>query len=244
MNENENFLGMGLFFFAIVLIVVTGSILIFLNNKSKQENNIFNETKTISDDLKIDKSKDFIYYTGDEVISTSLNIIKKYPVINIKSDDALKITNEIKSYVDLVSKDIEKSDEEECEDNILEATTLEYATFNYQEYASLLIRETSYNCEDGFSSVSKVKGYTVNVTTGEYLDFTKLLKKYNLTFTEVIEKIKENLNSEIVQIEETIDNLKEQETFTSYIDEHGYFVLNYVVKTDEVDYNDTIILNG
>lgn len=46
-----------------------------------------------------------------------------------------------------------------------------------------------------------------------------------------------------IKIEETINDLKSQETYVIYIDEFGDLILNYVVKTTSLDYNDTITIN-
>lgn len=256
-EENSNYLGFGLFFFLIVVLVLLGSVLIFLNFKNKRSDRVIKDTNEIvlSDKMKKDKGKDFIYFTEEETISEDLNLVYKVPVINLNNDMATQINNEIKNYASTIKGSLQKGDTSLCinsSTDIYNLRFLEYAIYTYQEHTTLLIRESSYTCENGFSSANKVKSYTFNVLTGERLDFNSLLKKYNTTLTNILEKIRINLeeNQTIVdevpyiQIEETINALKEQETYVFYIDEFGDLALNYVVKTNSVDYNDTITING
>lgn len=256
-DEGSNYLGFGLFFFLIVLIIVGCSTLLFLNVRSKnQEKRVTGDNEvTISDKNKVDKKEDFIYFTDEEVLSEELNISYKRPIINLKSDAAKNINEEIKNYANTIKKTLEKGSSDACQyndtANILKTNFLEYATYTFQEFVTLLIRESEYTCAEGFSSTSKVKSYTFDVLSGERLSFQALLTKYGTTLTNVIEVVREHLNEEqtivegtpTILIEETIGALKEQETYVLYIDEFGDLILNYVVKTNSVDYNDTIVIN-
>ncbi len=257
-EESNNFLGFGLFFFLIVLIVLGGSYLIYTNFQNKQKEKIVdeNENVIVSDKNKEEKNKDFIYYTNEVVLSESLSLTSKFPVINLNSSDALNATNELKTYVESVNQTLKKQTEQtacvyENEEQIAETNYLDYGIYTYEEYITLLVLESNFNCETGFSASSKVKSYTFNVLTGKKLTTEELLLKYNTTLTQVLERIRQELESmnettsesESIQVEETLKNLKENETFVIYIDEFGNLVMNYVVKTNSVDYNDNIIIN-
>ena len=178
-EESSNYLGFGMFFLFIVLIVFVGSALLFWNvYKTRNDKvNLDNNDVVISDKNKIDKDKDFIYFIDEETISESLSIVNKYPIINLNSNDAKSITNEIKEYVDTIKSTLQKLDSVSvtCDygefDNIYKTNFLDYGIYSYQEYITLLIRESEYNCVDGISASSKVKSYTFNVLTGERLDF-------------------------------------------------------------------------
>ncbi len=251
-EESSNYLGFGLFFFLIVLIILLGSIFIFFNVRSKNTVASYEGTEQISDQLKKDKEKDYIYFKEDEIISEALNILYKVPVINLKSEEANAINNELKTYTSGVKNTLQKGDLQQCYEtsDIYKTNYLDYAVYSYQEYVTLLIRESEYNCEVGFSSTSKVKSYTFNVLSGKVLSFQDLLQKYDTTLTKVVEQIRIKLNEDQtiieeipnIKIEETINQLKAQETYVLYIDEFGDLLLNYVVKTNSVDYNDTIII--
>lgn len=258
MQENDNnYLGFGLFFFLIVLIILVCSMLLFLNVRNKNQEKIVTDTNevVISDKNKKDKSKDFIYFVDEETMSEELNLIYKVPVINLNSEDANRINDEIKSYAREIKGTLEKGDPSKCyyeePNDIFKTDYLDYAVYTYQEYVTLLIRESNYSCQNGFSSSSKVKAYTFDVLSGHLLSMDTLLSKYDMTLTKVLEQIRNNLNNEQtivdgipnIKIEETINDLKPQETYVIYIDEYGDLILNYVVKTTSLDYNDTITMN-
>lgn len=256
-EEGSNYLGFGLFFFIIVLIIAGCSILLFLNVRSKnQEKRVSEDNEvTISDKNKVDKKENFIYFTDEEILSEELNLSYKTPIINLKSESAKNINEEIKNYVNATKGTLQNGSSDACQynetSNILKTNFLEYATYTFQEFATLLIRESEYTCESGFSSTSKVKSYTFDVLSGERLSFQALITKYGTTLTNVLEMVRNHLNEEQtivdetpnILIEETIGTLKEQETYVLYIDEFGDLILNYVVKTNSVDYNDTIVVN-
>lgn len=256
-DEGGNYLGFGLFFFLIVLIIIGFSVLLFFNARNKTQEKQINKNDgiIISDKSKQDKSKDFVYFTDEEVISEELNLIYKIPILNLNSDSAKNSNKEIKNYAISTKETLQKGSSEVCEfnetANILKTNFLEYATYTFQEFVTLLIRESKYSCEEGFSSTSKVKAYTFDVLSGERVSFQNLLSKYGITLTNVLEEIRHHLNEEQtiidevpnILIEETIGALKEQETYVLYIDEFGDLILNYVVKTNSVDYNDTIVVN-
>ncbi len=249
-EESNNVLGFGLFFFFIVLIVVVGSALLYFNTKEKREQKIKSpeEELVISDKMKIDKTKDFIYYTEEETISSSLAITSKRPVFNLNSKDATEVNEEIASYVKQTKASLKKESDPTCtfqnEENIYETNFLDYGIYEYQEYISLVIRESNYSCLNGFSASSKVKAYTFNVLTGEKIESSDLFSLYHTTLTIALEKIQESLSTvPNVKLEETINGLKENDTFVIYIDEFGTLVMNYVVKTLDGDYNDTITIN-
>lgn len=258
MQENDsNYLGFGLFFFLIVLIILVCSMLLFLNVRNKNQEKIVTDTNevVVSDKNKKDKSKDFIYFIDEEIMSEELNLVYKMPVINLNSEDANRINEEIKSYATQIKGTLEKGDPSKCyyeePNDIFKTDYLDYAVYTYQEYVTLLIRESNYSCQNGFSSSSKVKSYTFDVLSGHLLSMDALLSKYDMTLTKVLEQIREHLNNEQtivdgipnIKIEETINDLKSQETYVIYIDEYGDLILNYVVKTTSLDYNDTITIN-
>ncbi len=256
-EENNNILGFGFFFFFIVLIVVGGSILVYLNiGKENQEKSTTGNNETQIDKMKLEKEKDFIYYTNEKIISESLSIVSKLPVINLNSDDAKNTTKELKNYVEEVNGTLKKNTENitcayQNDEQILETNFLDFGTYIYQEYVTLLIRESAYSCQNGFSVSSKIRAYTFNALTGKKLTTQELLAKYDTSLTNVLEKVKRTLSDsqtmndeeETIQIDETINNLKENETFVIYIDEYGDLIMNYVVKTSSVDYNDSITIN-
>ena len=77
-----------------------------------------------------------------------------------------------------------------------------------------------------------------------------LLTKYNLTKTLLNDQIRnhlkdtQNKNTEdTIDITKTLSNMQYNETYALYINDSAELEVKYIVKTDGVDYNDTIVLN-
>ena len=91
MNDTRNGIIYGmLFIFFIVCLIVGGFFAMeyFINdNKGKvetQEKIEKKEHEVVAKDLKIDNSKDYIYFTNDDIINEEYSI--SYPTININID--------------------------------------------------------------------------------------------------------------------------------------------------------------
>lgn len=168
------------------------------------------------------------------------------------SQDATDVTKKLKEEVDEIQKTlIPTSLENTCEDEldtIYSTHFLDYQVYTYKEFVTLVVQESLYTCEKGISVIQKLHSYTFNVLTGEQIEIANLLNQYDKTLTDAIQNVRKSLNTlqdeSSVQIEETIQNLKENDTYTIYIDQDGNLVMKYIVKTNLVDYNDTIVLNG
>lgn len=260
MNEDENsYIGFGFFFLFILGIVCFGSFLLYKNHTKKIQNAVTftnNEVK-INDEKKKDKEKDFIYYQEEVTVSKTLALVYKYPIINLDSNDATMITQSLKKLVDEKKNKIEKTKDSlvnsicnDTTDGIKNAPILDFAIYSYLEYTTLVLYESNYSCETGISAIQSMKSYTFNVLTGEYLTFSDLLTKYNTSFSNGVSLMQEVLHNnqvtlngiENIKVKETISNLKENDTYIFYIDELGELVMKYIVKTNTVDYNDTISL--
>ncbi len=256
MNEEENsYLGFSFFFLLILGIVCGGTFLIYRNHTEKLENRVMvaEEKEKVSDKLKKEKAKDFIYYQDEISISENLSMVYKYPVINLESEDAVSVTNELKNIINEKKASVEKISANEtytiCResiDNIKKAAVLDFGVFTYHEYVTLVLYESMYSCDSGVSNILKMRSYTFNVLTGKRLSSTDLLSLYNTSFTRGVTQIREELIKNQfennIKVEETINSLKENETYILYIAEDGELILKYIVKTNTVDYNDNISL--
>ncbi len=254
-EENNGYLGFALFFFFIVLLVVVGSILVYKNQKGKYDNTNHTENRILVEDkLKEDKDKDFIYYTSEEVISESLNFTMKKATINLKSESAKEANEELEEIYNQALTSVKKtSTENTCENDsdIYSTTTLNYANYTYGKYLTLLVSENVYSCQNEVEVPFKVYSYTFDGTTGNLIETENLLNDFSLTYTEVLQKIEEHLKENqsyvdgvpTIKIEETLNKLKENENYTIYIADTEKIVVNIIVKTSTVDYNDIIELN-
>jgi hypothetical protein len=244
-DEYHNYLGCAIFFFSIVIIVVLGSVTLYLNSKNKTNVSSLNDYTTVqSEKNKIDKEKDFIYYTDSK---EEAGLTYKKAVINIESDDALNVNSILSDLFIEASSSVSTTSDTVCEDgeSISSAKSLDYATYSYSKYSTITIMESNYSC--GESQISKISSYTFDVSTGKLISFDDLLKEYGLTYTEVLNKINSNLEEnqvdDNIKIENTLNELKENNTYIVYISNEGSLIVKYIVKTNSVDYNDVIEFN-
>lgn len=244
-DEKANYIGFILFFLSIILIVIVGSVTLYsVRNNEINKKKVINDEVVVTDKLKKDKSKDFLYYSDREEINKDFNIYYTYPIINIDSHDANNLNNILKNNVDEAKNNIIKNEE----GTIIEANAFEYTNYTYQEYLSILVDKNLY--KDEKTTLQKINSYTINLITGEEVTYEELLKKFDLTYTKVIDLIKENLEAnqtydgEVpnIKIDETINLLKDNNTYNIYINENGKLIVKYIVKTNDIDYNDIIIL--
>lgn len=253
-EENYSYIGFACFFFFIVIIVMVGSFILYRNNSVKLDDE--NATQiNINEKIKEDKTKELVYYTLEESASETLNLNYKKANININSDDAKTVNEELNKIYDEALSSIKKSNNTEliCESgsDIYSAISLDYAVYNYEDYITLLVAENNYSCSDGVFKPYKLHAYTFNINNGNIVSDEELITKYGLTYTKILEKIESHLNSqqtvidgiENINIGETLNKLKANETYAIYISETKKLVVKYIVKTNSVDYNDIIELN-
>ena len=254
-EENSNYLGFGCFFFFVVIIILVCSIILYNEQKFKIKTTDSNNSEVIlNEQIKKDKSKDFIYFSLEENISNQLSATLKKANININNKDADSINNVLSKIYDEALLSVKKSNEIEniCENgsDIYSYNSLDYA-FYYGDFITLLVSENNYNCTKEIEIPYKIQAYTFDSVTGKLKTFSDLLNNYNITYTEILEKLKNNLEEQQtiinevsnIKITETLNELKENENYAIYLSENKKLVMKYIVKTNTVDYNDIIELN-
>lgn len=256
-DEANGYLGFGIFFLIIALIVFIGSYTLYNDSFKKDEKNIetMENDKTKEKQLasvKIDKNKDLIYFQNEEVISEALGITYKEVAFNFKNSEVSSLQEKLQNEVVKLKEGLTKVETTEttCDDNIKKAFVRDYAIFTSDNYTSLIISDSDYTCENSFSIINKMQSYTFNNTDGKLLSEDELLKIFNLTKVEMLKKIENHLvdsqnenatGGEIINIPATINNLKYNENYMLYLNELGKLEVKYIVKSSLVDYNDTII---
>ena len=239
------------FFVYVVLFLGIGGYI--FTNKIINDKNKTSEPKVVkkAEDNKIDKNKDFIYYENASVISEGAEIDYRDVVINLKNQtvltDTLKKENErYKESIQHIS-DKELISEEIINynnDDIYAMNFRIYENYEYGNYLSLVVKDYNYTCFDG-STFSEVKSYIFDALNDKLLSEDDILSKYNLNMDEIKEQVKEKLTSdqkivdekELIKIDDTISNLDEH---ALYINEYGRLFISFLVKTTQVDYNESM----
>lgn len=251
-DDNSNYLGFAGFFLVIVFLVLLGSIFLYLGKKNNQSNNINKENSLLSSKIKDDQKQDYIYFSDEKTVSDSLPLTYKKAIINIKSDDAKSLNKKLtEKYNNAFKTVINKDDNHQCvnESDIFNSLVIDYTTYYYEGFITLLIRESDYSCNRTINNMpSKIESYTFDGNAGNLIEQEKLLEKFALDQNKVKEIIKNRLyelktNDESINIDNIINNLKINETYCIYISEEKELVVNYIVKTGTESYNDIIELN-
>ncbi len=259
MNEETNsYLGFGYFFLFILVIVVVGSFLVYQEKHEKvKEVQVPMIENSVSENKKLDRTKDFIYYDKEDWIVKELSLAYKYPVINLDSEDARNVTTRLTTMVNQKKSSLlpmsAKPESVECASSydIYQAEIVDFDVFSYQDYVTLVVYSSFYSCDSGISSILEMQSYPFSITTGERVSYEQLLKTYRTTFSEVTLLIRDALMESqtyvdgvpYIQIDETISLLEENKNYILFVDENGELVVKYIVKTNGVDYNDTISIS-
>lgn len=255
-ERNKAVVGGILFLLLILFIGIGGYIYTFKNNKHKE---ITTKTDNITDEYKKDKTKDYIYYTDENVISNDLQIVYKTPVINLYNTQTNAISSELSKENEKMISDIKKISQTENTtgneitfntDDIYSATYRIYEDYKYNEYVSLVITDVYYDCFKGINDYPNIKSYIFDVKNNERISNLDILSEYNITLSQVKEKIENKLNQdqtidnevETIKIDETLNNINDG-NYGLYIDNTGNLVIKYIVKSNQMNYNEIMIIN-
>ena len=231
MNREEKNTGSIIVFLTIVAILLGGGLYLITHKdiylkpheETKQE-----EKKSI----KIDDSKDYIYYTDIEVLDSDNSLEYKTININIDNSEAKAIQDELNSNMLNIKASLNKDDE----GNIISTDMVSYDYVINSKYISLGVTNFSYLQNEEQLTRSIVKHYVFDVTTGKLLTNRDILKKENITDQEVRVKIREYIkDDEDVDIDATLNS-----EYSLSISKDDKVVVNTVVKTSNMDYNVSI----
>jgi hypothetical protein len=262
--ESSNKVSAMLLAFVLVLFIAGGYILMYkVTNKSNvdiKENNKTDDEEIV--DLRIDNTKDYIYYENESEFFSLQDIIKSDVVLNFTTQTNLTATlkNEVASMFDASITKI--SDTTIPEGVEYQKNDLDYYSFKYREYSdnkfenyvSLVVLDYSYDIING-SKIESIKSYVIDKSTGNIIDNEKLLQDFNMTEDKIIEQIKTRLNNtqvlddntNVINIDETITQIKESSYDSGVkalsISKNGNLTINFIVKSNKINYNDSIELN-
>lgn len=259
MDNTKNVVG--LIFFIIILLLFAVGGYFFMNymlddfSKESNDDNGITELK----EIRIDATKDYIYYENIEDILHEEHIEKQDVVINIKGFENINesLAQELASYdEEMLSIDGATIPEGEVctnEANLYSFPYREYQDTVFGDYISLVINDFTYNCING-SRIENIKGYVIDKNTGEIITEEQLLSDFGITEEEILTQIRERLNdtqvldegTQVIDIEGTISDIQNGEYGTVKslsISKTGELVINFIVKSNVINYNDSIELN-
>lgn len=246
-------------------VIVLGVIILFfivggyffmdymLKTPDKDKKNNKQEPEVV--DLRINKSKDYIYYDNEtEIID---DIFKRDVIINIEGYEIINDT--LHSELESINSNQVKVTTEEipegttCENDLYSFSYRDYEIMEYGDYKSLVIKDYDYNCVT--SSLPKVvKSYVINITDGKNLTNEELLTKFNLNEDNILEQVKKRLEDtqildedvQVIDVDGTLNDIKNSTYGTNKalsISKNGKLMLNFIVKSNKINYNDSIELN-
>lgn len=247
-------------FVAFIFVLAVGG---FFLTKHLTKDDVLEEEKieesALSDEHKIDKEQEYIYFSNEKFISMEPDITYKDVTINL--DTAETINQTLKKELDEIRISVKYISDNPLDpnrtvmydgENIYSALERNYETYSYKEYISLIVKDYEFNCYDG-SLLKSLKSYVYNVETGKLLLPNDLLSIYNTdmdkvkvaarTKLESSQIINSETNVELIKIDETINGLNDSKNYAVYIDKYGDLYISFIVKTTEVDYNENMKLN-
>lgn len=259
MENNKNVLGMTLLLIIILFFSVGGFFLMRYFTSDNHGKNKANIEEVIKD-LRLDKSRDYIYFENGEEVLESEEIHHDTAVFNFSSlqylNEQLK-KEEDELYADVkYTKDMElpKEDNEgneitynENDEGYYSLKYRDYDDSQFGNYVSLVVKDYYYDIKDGNDPIN-LKGYVVDINTGKLVSEDDLLAKYDVTMDKIREKVKERLSDtqvlvgeeSVINIEETLKNI-DKHALT--INKVGKLMITFVVKSNQNNYNDSVVIN-
>ena len=253
-EKNKAIFGCIVFVLLVLTIGIGGYYYTFKSDDHKTSDE--HEQEIMSENKK-KKDKEFLYFTNEKEVSKTLGITYKNPVINLDNVQAEAITNQIKEENEKLFNDVKKISETKNDtgneivyntDDVYSATIREYQFYTYENYMSLVISDSLYDCFKGIYEYSNVKSYMFDTKNNERISNVDILNKKSKTLTDVKDTIrkkleKDKINNESIKVDETIDNLSNDDTYGLYIDEDGKLFIKFVVKSDNLNYNESMMID-
>ena len=228
---------LGFIIFLIIIIALIGGgqyYLYYIKNSNNKVSNNVKEKKNI----KIDNSKEYFYFINEDTISDAAEIYYKDVVINLNTQldltKTLEHENEVyKENVKYISKELENG-------NLISKDIVNYDNDDLFS----VINDFNYSCLD-FITFNKTKAYVFDISNGKLLTEDDLFDKFNVNMAEIKKAIKNHLTSiqneeGTIKIDETVNDLS---NYALYINNYNKLCISYLVKTNEVDYNEDMEVN-
>ncbi len=255
MDSTKNTIGAILFIVILLVFAIGGYFFMnYMLDGFENENNSSGVTELR--EIRIDSTKDYIYYENDEDILEEEHIEKMDVVINIKGFEDINesLALELSEYASQFVY-IDEVEDSTCYNsaNLYSFPYREYENTAYGNYISLVINDFTYYCDLG-SRINNIKSYVINKTTGEAYTEEELLEEFGITEDDIIEQVRDRLEDtqiltegvQVIDIEGTIENIENGEygvVKALTVSKNGKLVINFIVKSNVINYNDSIELN-
>ena len=220
-----------------------------MGNKTKDN------TNKVVEDIRINKEKDYIYFdNAKELID---DIYEQDVIINVKGfesvnsslhDELVALRNDT-----VTVNDASASNDTVCENDLAKFSYRDYQNTEFGDYASVVIKTYSYTCPDK-NLPKTLKSININKKTGKEVTNEELLESFNISEDTIIESIKKRLNDtqvldedvQVIDIDSTIESIKngayDVEKALS-VSKNGKLMINFIVKSNKINYNDYIEIN-
>lgn len=232
-------------FIIIVLVFIFGGF--YLMKKSESLKNEVNQTisEEKDTDIRTDKTKEYIYFTNLNVIESELDIEYKDIVINFEDKENIQneINTENKEFSESVKYD--ESNEKAIYNHLVSAKFNKFDIFYYSNYISIVKNTYSFDYENLVTFIQS-KAYVFDKKTGKLYNNDELLSIFNINKDDIKGVITTYLNDQNlitdnpINVDETINNISNYEL---YVDKLGRLVVTILVKAEQSNYNDVIVLS-
>ena len=233
--QEKNYLSVTIFVLIIFILLLGGNYLI--KNRDKTE------TSKLVDTRK-DKTKEYVYFSDSNTVSEDLDLVYNTIHINIDSQDAKRLEEELNSEMTKAYNSIKKTsavsfDKKdivyELDDNndIYEADYLKYDVLDNDNYLTIGVIKGHVNITSDIDN-NTLKYYTFNKKDGHIMSMEEIKNAG---------KIKDN---DIENTKKTYLEDKEGTKINSYelyIDKYGNVRMNMLVNSGNITYNDTVKIN-
>lgn len=233
--QEKNYLSVTIFVLIIFILLLGGNYLI--KNRDKTE------TSKLVDTRK-DKTKEYVYFSDSNTVSEDLDLVYNTIHINIDSQDAKRLEEELNDEMTKAYNSIKKTsavsfDKKdivyELDDNndIYEADYLKYDVLDNDNYLTIGVIKGHVNITSDIDN-NTLKYYTFNKKDGHIMSMEEIKN---------VGKIKD------IDIENTKKTYLEDKEDTKinsyelYIDKYGNVRMNMLVNSGNITYNDTVKIN-
>lgn len=234
------------FFIFVILVFIFGGF--YLMKKSEKLKNVVDKkvTEVKDTDIRLDKTKDYIYYSDVNVVEGELDI--EYKNININFEDKDGVAAIVNKENEEMSKSpvYDETNEEANYNHLISAKFAKYEIIHYVDYITLVVNKYSFDYKTIITTLGS-DAYVFDKTTGKLYNNDELLSKFSVNKDDINEKVKTYLNDKNlvseenkIDVEKTISN---NTKYNLYVDKLGRLVISILVKAEKSDYNDIIVLS-